>query len=171
MLFKHSIKNNKHFAHASCKFDLLGFTGGQQLLIKTTYDRVITTGNQCCPVESGTYTGATTPNSTFPSQCTTVPVERRHSNKGSYTLSVQGSQLSPISQNVNCQLRFYTGYGTQQVVLFSRHTKLLHSVLLQISIYLTQLLLKPIDMKLDSLTYRRSGCAQPIFSVTSMPIT
>ena len=93
-MFKHSIKNNEQFTHTGRKGDLLGFTGSQQSLIEGTYDRVMTAGDQSCHVEGGTYTGTATPNSTFPAQCTAIPVERSHSNQSSYTLPIQ-SDLPP----------------------------------------------------------------------------
>ena len=110
MVFKHSIKNNKQFTHTSRKGNLLGFASGQQSLIEDTYDRVVTAGNQSCHIKGGAYTGAATPNCTFPTQSTTIPVKRSHSDQGSYTLSVQGSQFRQISQNGDCQLASYSGY-------------------------------------------------------------
>jgi len=162
MVFKHSIKNNEQFTHTSRKGNLLDLASGQQSLIEGTYDRVMTAGNKSCHIEGGTYTGAATPNCTFPAQCATIPVKRSHSDQGSYTLSVQGSQFRQISQNRDCQLRPYTGYGTQQILFFTPYRAVTQHFL-QTSIYLTQLLLKPINMKLDSLRYWRLGCTQPVF--------
>jgi len=161
MMFKHSIKDNEQFTHTSSKGYFLGLTCCQQPLIEGANGRIPAGGYQCSHIEAGTDTGAATPNCTFPTQGTTIPVERSYSSQCSYTLSIQGSQLRQVGQEGECQLRPYTRHRSQQVFLFTPYRAVMQH-LIQASIHLIQLLLEPSDMSLDSLAHWWSRHIQPV---------
>lgn len=112
-----------------------------------------------CHIQGSTYVRTSAPNCAFSPQCTTVPVERGNSDQSGDTLAVQSSQFRQISQNGDYQLRPHARHGTQQVLLFPPY-RAVTQCLLQFLVYLHQFLLKPIDVKLNSLAYQRSGGVQ-----------
>src|SRR6188474_1758702 len=77
----HRIENDEQFSHTRCEHDFEGFSGLLETIGELTNDRVVFASTEGCHVQDSSNAWAASPDGTFSSHHSTVPIEGRQSDE------------------------------------------------------------------------------------------
>lgn len=146
-MFKHSVKNNEKFTHASGNGNLLRLTCYAKMLVEPSDDGVTAGSHQSSHIKGCTYRSTSSPDSAFTSHSATITVKRSNTYQSSYLSTVQCSHFRQFSQQGGREDRPNPRNTSQQIVLLSPDRASLDA-LSQFIVDVGQFLFQPLDVGL-----------------------
>jgi hypothetical protein len=157
-MFDHRVQDNQELAHAGGQSYFPGLARRTKAVVKGLDDGVISAGCESRHIEGSPYPGPPAPDHPFASEAATVSVEGGDTYQSGNLVAAQSAQFRKVGQEGDGHHPADAGDATQQVVLFSPEGALPQGAF-QVIIQISQLLLQPADMVLNSLAhgFRSSG--------------
>jgi transposase len=149
-MFDHRVQDDQELAHAGREGYFPGLARPTKAVVKGLADGVISAGGQNSHIEGSPHPGPSAPDSPLAPEAAAVSL-----------VATQSAQFRKVGQQGDGHHPADPWDAAQQIVLFSPEGTLLQGAF-QVIPQISQLLLQPADMVLDSPTHRFSRGPQPI---------